>query len=359
MKIFQLIPQLASGGAERFVVDLANEQSRDHEVVLVVSLPLQGGTAFYLPEVSERVKVYSLNKRLGKDFGYLWRLLRLLKQLKPDVVHTHISSFTHFAVLKMFFPKVCFVHTVHSEAQREAEGGVSALLRKIFFRQGWAHPVTIGVGSNESFRAYYGVDAPIIANGRTVNKELASGEELIPPYEGLNLVSIGHISKVKNHLLMCRAVAQLAAKGTKIQLYMFGRSVDSSLEEEIRALQSPNIHLLGEVQNPAAYLRNADVFCMSSIMEGLPISLIEAMSCGLIPVCTAVGSIPDMVTDGENGFFASGMELEQYVEALRRCVALSADERALMKVRNIERTRPYAMDVCAEKYMKIYGQYVK
>ena len=104
-----------------------------------------------------------------------------------------------------------------------------------------------------------------------------SQKVLIPCIEGsYNFVSIGHLSPTKNHILMCSAVDQLTRTGVSIELYMFGRFVDKEIVESIKALNNPHIHMLGEVENPRQYLRNADVFCMSSVVEGMPISLIEA-----------------------------------------------------------------------------------
>ena len=99
MKIVEIIPQLSSGGAERFVVDISNELSKRHDVSLIVSFALEGKLAFYLPELAESVKVHSLNKRLGLDISYLYRLYKTIKQEAPDIVHTHLDAYTHFAIL--------------------------------------------------------------------------------------------------------------------------------------------------------------------------------------------------------------------------------------------------------------------
>ena len=66
MKIFEIIPQLSSGGAERFVVDLCNELSKGHEVTLLVLFPLNK-TSFYLSQVSDKVRIETMNKKAGFD----------------------------------------------------------------------------------------------------------------------------------------------------------------------------------------------------------------------------------------------------------------------------------------------------
>ena len=357
MKIVQIIPQLASGGAERFVVDLANELSLRHDVVLVVSFAFTEQNAFYLPEVSDRVKVCSLNKKLGFDAVYLYRLYKIIKKERPDVVHTHVASFAHFALLKWLFPRVKFVHTVHSEARAEAGSRLRASLKKIFFKRNYCTAVTISETSDRSFRDFYGSDVKsvLVCNGRPLGVSW-SDINLIPRVEGrCNFVSIGHISKVKNHMLLCSAVTQLTEKGAPIELYMFGRFVDEDIVNGIKFLNNPHIHLMGEVENPRQYLRNADVFCMSSVREGMPISLIEALSCGLIPICTAVGGILDMIEDGKTGFLSEDLNVDVYVKAIERYLSLSEDKVVEMKYRCRKLAEQCSIEKCAKKYEDLFS----
>lgn len=359
MKIVQLVPQLASGGAERFVVDLSNELSLKHDVTLLVSSPLDGNQAFYLPEISPRVKVYSLQKRLGTDIGYMYRLYRAIKRESPDVVHTHMSAFKHFALLKSFFPRIKFVNTIHCAANAESGNIMVVGLRKLFYKTGLCKAVTISEKSDLSFKERYGHSMPskVIFNGRSMAFVKSKDETLVPRINGrLNLVSIGHISKVKNHMLLCSAFSKLTDKGAPIELYMFGRFVNESIVKEIKALDNPHIHLLGEVVDPRRYLHNADAFCMSSISEGLPISLIEAMSCGVIPICTAVGGITDLVNEGKTGFLSDNLSVESYMRAIDRFLKQTEVDKDTMKHNCKELALQYSMEECANKYEALYEE---
>ena len=96
MKILEIIPQLSSGGGERFVVDLCNELSKEHDVTLMVLHSLDK-VDFYLKEVSNNVRVVSMNKRMGLDIGLLFRVYRYIRREKPDVVHTHLRAIMYIA----------------------------------------------------------------------------------------------------------------------------------------------------------------------------------------------------------------------------------------------------------------------
>ena len=272
------------------------------------------------------------------------------------MVHTHVEAFAHFALLKWLFPRVKFVHTLHSDAQFESGGQIKTFLKKAFFRKGWCKAVTISNRSDVSFKKFYGLDvnSTLIYNGRSLGVEWAD-TELIPRIEGrYNLVSIGHISKVKNHMLLCSAVAELVDKGAPIELYMFGRFVDEGIVNGIKGLNNPHIHMLGQVENPRQYLRNADVFCMSSVIEGMPISLIEALSCGLIPICTAVGGIVDIVEDGKNGFLSQDMTVDAYVKAIERFLVLNRSGLEDMKQACLDKSKLYSIEECASQYEELY-----
>lgn len=359
MKILQIIPSLSSGGAERFVVDLSNELSKKHDVCLITSYSLDGRNSFYLQELSSNVRTYPLNKKIGFDIQFLFRLYKSIKAEKPNIIHTHLDTFAYFAVIKWLFPNIKFIHTVHNEAQYEAGGRVKTFLKRLFFRKGWCKAVTISVESDKSFSSYYGDDIQscLIYNGRSMDIKMATNNHLIPKFEGrYNLVSIGHISKTKNHLLLCTAVDELTKNGAPIELYMFGRFVDEDIVSKIKTLNNPHIHLLGEIENPRQYLENADAFCMSSLYEGMPISLIEALSCGLIPICTAVGGIVDLVTEGETGFLSDDLEVDTYANAIVRFLSMSDTELTNMKNRCTELGQKYSIEQCARQYEDLFNE---
>lgn len=357
MKIVQIIPQLASGGAERFVVDLSNELSLKHDVTLLVASALDDKLAFYLPEVSPRVNIRFLSKPLGFNWRYMFRLYKTIKRESPDVVHTHMAAFKHFVVLRCFFPRVKFVNTIHCEASAESGNIIVVWLRRIFYKTGLCKAVTISNQSDLSFKAFHGQNMPsrVIFNGRSMTDIGVKDESLIPRVNGrYNLVSIGHISEVKNHMLLCSAFSQLTEQGAPLELYMFGRFANEDIVNQIKALNNPHIHMLGEVLNPQRYLYNADVFCMSSRSEAMPISLLEALSHGLIPICTSVGGIVDLVADGETGFLSPDLTTESYVNAIERFLALSESDITKMKSRCRTLSQQYSIEECASQYEMLY-----
>lgn len=168
MKIVEIIPHLTSGGAERFTVDLCNELAERHEVWLVLFFPLEKtGLHFLLPDVSEKVHVLSLNKHKGFDLGLVWKIRKTIKDISPDIVHCHVNSLEYVALARMFGQDRCrWYYTVHSDARYDAGQGIVNRIRRYAIRHKLLTPVTISEESLNSFRSYYGYEAPMITNGR-------------------------------------------------------------------------------------------------------------------------------------------------------------------------------------------------
>lgn len=358
------MPQLSSGGGERFVVDLCNELvEMGHEVKLIVSHSLERpGLAFYLPELDKRVELESMNKRMGADFGLPVRMLRSIRRFRPDVVHTHLNGIVYSALSALRAGRVVHCHTVHNAAEKEA--GASFLgrgVRRLLFKSKRVLPVTISEESQRSFREFYGMDAPMIANGRNVPQPVPVSDAVRREVEALKrtphtrvLVNLARIISVKRQDLIARVCKRLESDGYDFLMMFIGRSIDDEVVRGIKDAECGNVHMLGERTNPLEYLAVADSFCLMSEYEGMPISLIEAIGCGCVPVCTPVGGLRNVIVDGENGFLASDLSEDACYVALKRFLDLTDEELAKRKKAAVTTYAPYGMRTCAEQYLKLF-----
>ena len=79
---------------------------------------------------------------------------------------------------------------------------------------------------------------------------------------------------------------------------------------------TPNVHFTGARHDVARLLTAIDVFALTSTTEAFPISLLEAMACGRPTVCTAVGGVPELLTDGETGYLVPPKDPQQLATRL-------------------------------------------
>ena len=96
------------------------------------------------------------------------------------------------------------------------------------------------------------------------------------------------------------------------------------------------------------FLDSLDVFVMPTYFEGLPMSLLETMSYGVVPVVTEVGSIPTVVKDGKNGLFVKVKDVESICEALKKL----DEDRALLTKMSDEARRTIQENFSATKYVE-------
>ena len=360
MKILEIIPQLSSGGAERFVVDLCNELSKNNEVTLAVFYNLDE-YGFYSNELLESVRLISLNKQLGFSPLFFNKIYRIIGELRPDIVHIHLSAITYVCPSVFLYRKAKYYMTIHNDAEKEADGRLGILIRRFFFRNNKITPVTISVQSLNSFVKCYGVQAPMIFNGRKINVKSAVPNEVIEEFKQFKttpltrvIVNVARMNTVKRQPLIAKVVKRLYEEGEDFSLLMIGHHRESMILNEVNYIKSSNLFILGERPNPLDFLRLADAFCLASLYEGMPISLIEALGVGAVPICTPVGGIVDVIKDGENGFLASDLSEESVYNAFKRFLHTSPEEMQNIIDNVIKSYAPFTMSECASRYLELF-----
>ena len=257
------------------------------------------------------------------------------------------------------------VHTVHSEASIEASEWLSRSTRKYLFNGGYSQPVTISEVSRRSFVDFYKMDAPMIFNGRNIPANLQVSEEVKAECNSYRknektrlIVHLAHLDNVKRQLLHTRVAKRLQNEGYNLGVLFIGSQRDSEYVEQVKAEMPECCHLLGQRTNPLEYLKESGAFALSSLYEGLPISLIEALGVGAIPICTPVGGIVDLVKDGENGFLSADLEEESFYQAEKRFLEMRDEELEQMRKKAFESYAPFSMTECATKYEEVYKKVI-
>lgn len=356
MKIIEYIPQLGIGGAERFCLDLSNELAKDNEVLLCVSHSIPE-SFHYIKELSPHVRLICFHKSKGFDLRLPFRVFKLIKKENPDIVHTHLMSLVYTTLSAIVYHRVRYFHTIHNAAPQESDGRIGGIVRRFLFGCKLVTPIAISTDSAKSFKDFYGFSATTIYNGRNLPEHVEPSEEVIQIFSKIRtspdtkvIVQLAHVGYQKRQIVMAKAINRLNEKGIKIVVLMIGTIDEVAMADQIKKLNNSNIIMLGAKSNPLDYLKLADGFGLSSEYEGLPISLIEALGMGAIPVCTPVGGIVDIIKDGVNGFLADSISEDDYYIALKRFTDLSKDALKQMKYNAKESYKFYTMTNCAALY---------
>lgn len=362
MRILEIIPCLVSGGGERFVVDLSNELcSKGNDVKLIVLNSLEGDMGFFCQEVSSNIEIISLNKGIGFSVTTFYRLYKYIKKLKPDVVHFHLRALLYGFITLLLYKKPKYYHTVHNDAKMEAETDLlSMIVRKISFRHKLVTPITISEESKLSFLNYYGFSTPMINNGRNI-PDINISPEIENEFKKYRksdntkvIINLARFGEQKRQPLLARVVKRLESDGFDFSVLIVGSTFQTSIVEETMGVGCEKLYILGEKPNPLEYLKASDAFCLASSYEGMPISLIEALGVGAIPICTPVGGIVDAIKDGYNGFLASDLSEDALYHALKKYLEMKDSDIKLMKERVLSSYLPYSMSECASKYIELF-----
>lgn len=366
MKILQIIPSLGSGGAERFVVDLCNEMaSKGADVHLcLIQNPEERDFGFYLSELNAEVTFTSFNQPKGFRLKNVILLTRLIRSLKPDVIHGHLGILSYFYFIKLFTLKTKIFFTIHNLAERACPNLLSKVLNYLYFKLGLIIVITISKECTQSYHRFYGLkNSSQILNGRLKvqpTKEYASVEEEINSLkkseEDLVFVHVARFHIQKNQELLIRVFNRLYSENEKFILLILGDW--SFCDEAVRLAQTAEkcIHFLGTKTNVEDYLYLSDAFCLTSVYEGLPISLLEAISCGCMPVCTPVGGITEVVRHGVTGFLSDDVSEPAYYAAVKNFMK----NRELIKKETLIQLfdNQYSIEISARNYLQLFERII-
>lgn len=361
-KILQVIPNLNSGGAEKFVVDLSNAMYKTHRNVCIISLEkIENG--FFIQKLNPKIEVISLNKTPGFSLRCLFKMFKAIKQTKPDVINTHINGLNYILPIIPFLKAKIF-HTIHNDAFKES-GKLRRKVLKILYRRKIIHPITISTESNLSYqKAYENSLASLIDNGVTKPNLSERYKEVVTEINNLKknkatriLINIARITPQKNHLRLLKSFKELNEENVALLIIGDKRNDQLELFEEFISKIGENVHYLGVKKNIGDYLSCSDAFVLSSDFEGLPISLLEAISMGVVPICTPVGGIKDVIQSNKIGFLSTELTSHALRDQLLNFLKCSDAEVSKLKQRCEEVfINKYTIDITLEKYLSVYEE---
>jgi glycosyltransferase involved in cell wall biosynthesis len=309
IRVLHILPDFGPAGAEQMAVNLMRTLDRGHFEASAVSFFDPSGTDQERILAEGGIPVWYLGKRPGLDPRMFVRVARVLKRIRPHVVHTH-RYVLRYALPPMLSGRVpAMVHTVHNLAEKEVDWS-GRLIHRVAFRRG-VIPVAIAREVEDSLRRFYGIDGfPLILNGIPVGafhrlpieRDQWRKREGFTPADVL-FVCVARLRPQKNPALLLKSFAQGPALDPRGHLLFVGSGeLRGDLEGQIEALGlQEKVHLLGVRSDIPEILNAADVFTLSSDWEGNPLSVMEAMAAGTPVISTAVGGVPELVEAGESG----------------------------------------------------------
>ncbi len=331
--IVHLVHRLEVGGMENGLVNLINHLpvGRYRHAVICMT----DSSSFARRIVRADVAIYALHKRPGKDPATYVRLWRLLRRLRPDIVHTR-----NLATLEGMLAAVLagVPGRVHGEHGRDVHDLDNTRRRYRWLRRAYRPLVqryialsaeleaylrtAVGVPARRITRIYNGVDGVRFHPPAGARDPLPCGDPAPP---GVTVIgSVVRMEAVKDPLNLVRAFLRLIERRpqarARLRLAMVG---DGPLREDAAALLRAGgaedlAWLPGSRDDVPAWLRGFDVFVLPSLAEGISNTILEAMASARPVVATRVGGNPELVVEGETGLLVPRADPGALAEALGR-----------------------------------------
>ena len=353
--ILQIMPEFGLAGAEIMCENLCYQIQDSSKYNLYVASLYD----FHSP-ITERMekkglKIIYLGKKQGLDLGVFVKLYRIIKLYKIDIVHTHRYVLL-YAILPSIIARVKVrVHTIHNIATMEVNG-YRRKLSYFLFKNCGVIPVSISPLVQKTVIKEYNLtesQTPLIYNGVDLSSCLIKDNYVAS--EPFRFVHIGRFNPQKNHELIISAAEVLMNEGYRFTINLIGGAGnEKQREEEVNNKGLDKVILFSGLQsNVYPFLKESDCFILPSKYEGMPVTLIEAMGCGLPIIASEVGGVPDMIANEESGLLIHAT-IKELVFAMKRVMA---DERLREKLGScaLANSKRFTSRAMFEGYDKVYS----
>jgi glycosyltransferase involved in cell wall biosynthesis len=311
--VCQVLHSLGVGGAEVLAARLARQLAGEFRF-LFVCLDDLGTLGQELRDQGFPVTV--LERRSGLDWRCSWRLAKLVRQERVDVIHAHQYSPFFYALLARLLcqrPSILFMEHGRSfpDYPRPKRKVVNRLLLQrrdrvvavgVAVQQALIH--NEGIPPKKVEVVYNGINLAAYANGshdrRAVRQEIGVGDQ------DLVIIQVARLDPLKDHATAIHTLEHVVRRRADARLVLVGEGPELGMIKRVVAEcnLSSQVRLLGLRKDIGRLLSAADVFLLTSVSEGIPLAVIEAMAAGLPVVATRVGGTGEVVEEGQTGLLA-------------------------------------------------------
>lgn len=343
------VVEAMGGGVFTYIVDLTNELVKTYDMYIAYAVRPQTPENYrnYFDKRTHLIEVKHFTRSINpmKDLAAIPEVKRIAEEIKPDIIHLHSSKAGVVGRAAFNGKDVPLFYTPHGysflmENYKPMKRRMFHIIESICAKR---NCITISCSPGEHQETLKLTDKAVYVNNginiTELDKVLAKVEKVDHPF---TVFTLGRICYQKNPALF-NAVAEAMPD---VHFLWIG-------EGELRSeLKAPNIEITGWVDREKALQlsMNADVFVLTSLWEGLPISLLESMYMKKLCVVNDVIGNHDVIHNGVNGFVCR--DVEEYITAINSAVNDEA-ERLIQKAFDDIRVQ-YNTSVMGVKYAEIY-----
>ncbi|MCD6184479.1 MAG: glycosyltransferase family 4 protein [Deltaproteobacteria bacterium] len=357
LKIILLASGDLYGGAEAVVYNLVKGLKAYPSINLCVVLFNNGRLADLCME--QEVETIIIDEAKYNFFRLAWKLVHITKSFRPDIIHSHRYKENILAlIVKIFAPRSRLITTVHGLSEGHPEFKTKLLSKINLYIEKYIFNKIVAVSDDiknyfvnklnfpesKVARVYNGIEMPEINKSHDNNKKT------------FTIGSAGRFFPVKDYFLMVDIAKELCAARDDIIFVLAGEGpMKTAIEEKIKKYKiEDKFRLPGNLDNMQNFYNSIDLYLNTSHHEGIPITIIEAMSNSIPVVAPAVGGLPEIVENGKTGRLVKKRTAAEFARIIDNIIP-DNDAMAVAGKNSRERAEKYFSIVCmSESYMNIY-----
>lgn len=305
INILHVIDKLRVGGAEKHLVRLVNGLDKTRYNSIICCLEGKG------PLLNElkRHKVYVFRKKGGLDLNLIFKLHKIIKKEKIDIIHAHHETQAEYSLVGSFFGRTPVIVTRHGTYTLSRKDIL--ILRFLFLFA--ARLVFVSKAALRYYRINQSVPlkkSVVIYNGICVDdyKNAKPGKirnEFSIKKKGINIAFVGRLFPEKDIPCFLHMAKIVSSKLKESRFFIVGGGALEKKAREIAAsLGLENAVFTGFRKDIPQIISAMDIIVLTSSRESCPLVLLEAMSAAKPVVASNVGGVPEIVRDGFNGFLS-------------------------------------------------------
>jgi len=367
--ICQVLHSLDIGGAEVLAAGMARELSDRYRFVFAC---LDDEVGVLGKEFEERgVPMRVFDRQQGIDWKCSFRLALFFREHKVQIVHAHqYTPFFQSLLARLAYRRPSIVFTEHGRHFPDSRSSKRVAVNRTLLR---ADDRLIGVGEsvrralvdNEGLpekrteTIYNGVP---LENFQAVNGDFELRQQVrqkLGIYDGeFAIVQVARLNALKDHATAVRTLKRLRDEHVPAKLILVGDGEERAVLEQLvvdQAVES-DVVFLGARSDIPQLLTAGDAFLLSSISEGIPLSLIEAMGAGIPIVSTDVGGIPEVIEHGVSGLLAPAGDVEILATHLKS-LWQNPEQRSQLAENGCQRAvERFSLEEMHRQYINLYEQ---
>jgi len=364
--VCHVIHALGVGGAEVLVDQMVRRLSTEFRCIVAV--------LDEIGEIGERLQQYGipvehLHRQPGIDRGCARRLKEFADREDVQILHAHqCTPFFQAMLSRGVLGRRPVVFTEHGRHFPDTPSRKRAFVNRLLLRScdrliGCGAAVRQALIDNEGLPEsrveviYNGVDLKAMGKPSRGARERIRSEFGIVPTEFV-AVLVARLHKLKDHQTALRAVDRARQAIPNFRLLLAGEGDQrTAIEQTIRERGLDHtVILAGTRKDIPDLLAASDVFLMSSISEGIPLTVIEAMAARIPVVSTAVGGLPEIIQDGVTGLLAGAGDDGALAEALTRIAQNAALRQQLVDNAATHAVERFSLEGMLDSYRKVYRE---